>query len=297
VGYVIIDQLLTGQIVGMGIVIFMVVKAIIWIVYLSSGTSGGTLAPLLALGAGLGGLEALVFPGPQPLLWPLLGMGAMLAAVMRMPFTSIMFALELTGNASVLPALLVTCTVAYGTSVFLMRRSILTEKIARHGKDINREYSMDRLEHLPVADVMTSDIVTVPADMTVRDLARQYFGVQQKYRAYPVVDGNGVLIHVADRSHVRDWRENDVDGTTRIGDIVGKEPVVAFPEESCKSVAIRMSVEKLDRIPVVTPDVHKLLGMVTRYDLLKPYTHHYDEEHLRERFFGRHRKATEPRRS
>ena len=94
VGYDIIYQLLTGKIVGAAIVTFMIVKALIWIVYLSSGTSGGTLAPLLALGAGLGGLEAMIFPGPYPLLWPLLGMGAMLAAVMRMPFTSILFALE-----------------------------------------------------------------------------------------------------------------------------------------------------------------------------------------------------------
>ncbi|MGH8111006.1 MAG: chloride channel protein, partial [Rhodanobacteraceae bacterium] len=133
VGYNVIYALLTGKIVGAAVVIFLVVKAVIWAVYLSSGTSGGTLAPLLALGAGLGALEAMVFPGPYPLLWPLLGMGAMLAAVMRMPFTSIFFALELTGDSSMLPALLITCTIAYGTSVFLMKRSILTEKIARRG--------------------------------------------------------------------------------------------------------------------------------------------------------------------
>lgn len=288
VGYNIIDDLLNGRMVGMAILAFMVVKALIWIVYLSSGTSGGTLAPLLALGAGLGGLEAMVFPGPEPLLWPLLGMGAMLAAVMRMPFTSILFALELTGNASVLPALLVTCTVAYGTSVFLMRRSILTEKIARRGRDIFREYSVDRLEHMRVQEVMTRDIVSVSGDMTVRELVDRHFGSNQKYRAFPVVDGDGMLLKVVDRSHVQAWLADDPDGRARLADVIRHEPVVAFPDESCKSVAIRTAVEKLDRIPVVTPDSHQLLGMVTRYDLLKPYTHNYDEEHLRERVFGRH---------
>ncbi|HET7664224.1 MAG TPA: chloride channel protein [Rhodanobacteraceae bacterium] len=289
VGYGIIDQLLTGQIVGMGILIFMVVKAVIWIFYLSSGTSGGTLAPLLALGAGLGGLEALIFPGPEPLLWPLLGMGAMLAAVMRMPFTSIMFALELTGNASVLPALLITCTAAYGTSVFVMKRSILTEKIARHGRDIFRPYVVDRMEYMPVHEVMTRDIVSVPSTLTVRELADRYFGSEQRYRAYPVVDADNILLGIVERSRVQAWLKDDPSGAQVLADVIGKDPVVAYPDESCKSVAIRAAVESLDRMPVVSADRQQLLGMITRYDLLKPYTHHYNEEVLRERMFGRRR--------
>ncbi|MGH8147999.1 MAG: chloride channel protein [Rhodanobacteraceae bacterium] len=285
VGYDIIYQLLTGKIIGVGILIFLVVKALIWGVYLSSGTSGGTLAPLLALGAGLGGLEAMVFPGPQPLLWPLLGMGAMLAAVMRMPFTSILFALELTGNSSMLPALLITCMMAYGTSVFLMKRSILTEKIARRGLDIFRPYGVDRLEYMPVKDVMTPEVVTVSADMSVRELADEYFGHAQKYRAYPVVDADGKLLDVVDRQRVRAWLEADPSGAKHLAELANAKPVVAYPEESCKNVATRAAVENLDRIPVVSRSDGRLLGMVTRYDMLKPYTHTYNEEQLRERVF------------
>ncbi|HEX5961273.1 MAG TPA: chloride channel protein [Rhodanobacteraceae bacterium] len=287
VGYDIIDQLLTGKIVGMAVVVFMLVKAVIWITYLSSGTSGGTLAPLLALGAGLGALEALFFPGPQSLLWPLLGMGAMLAAVMRMPFTSILFALELTGNASVLPALLVTCTAAYGTSVFLMKRSILTEKIARHGLDIFRPYTVNRLEHMPVQGVMNRDILSVSGDISVRELADQYFGANQKYRAYPIVDAEGSLLDVVDRQLLQAWLQADPSGSAKLADVVGKDPVVAYPEESCKSVAMRAAVEKLARIPVVSRDRQRLLGMVTRYDLLNMYAHDYGEEQERERVFQR----------
>jgi CBS domain-containing protein len=286
VGYDIIDKLLTGQIVGMDILIFLIVKAVIWAVYLSSGTSGGTLAPLLAFGAGLGGLEALVFPGPQPLLWPLLGMGAMLAAVMRMPFTSIMFALELTGNSSMLPALLITCTTAYGASVFLMKRSILTEKIARRGLNIFRPYTLNRLEYLYVKDVMTREVTSVPPDLSVRELSGRYFGSDQNFRAYPVVDAGGKLLDVVDRSHVRRWLKDDPSGTARLAQLVASKPVVAFEEESCQTVAVRAAVEKLDRIPVVERDSGKLLGMVTRYDLLKPFTQTYEEEYLREKVIG-----------
>ncbi len=294
VGYDVIYGLLTGRLVGTAVVLFLIVKAVIWSVYLSSGTSGGTLAPLLALGAGLGALEAMVFPGPYSLLWPLLGMGAMLAAVMRMPFTSILFALELTGDASMLPALLVTCTVAYGTSVFLMKRSILTEKIARHGLDIFRPYQVDRLEYMPVKDVMTPDIVTVPGDTRLGALAAHYFGADQKYRAYPVVDAGGALLGVVDRTQLRAWQKQGPEGAQRLVDCVWPKPVVAYAEESCKTVATRIAVSGLDRIPVVDRTDGRLLGMVTRYDLLKPYTHTYNEEILHERVFGRVRR---PRRA
>ncbi|GLQ52367.1 chloride channel protein [Dyella flava] len=291
VGYDVIDQLLTGKLVGDAILMFMLIKSLMWIIYLGSGTSGGVLAPLLALGAGLGALESLVFPGNQPLLWPLLGMGAMLAGVMRLPFTSILFALELTRNASALPALLVACTTAYGVSVFLMKRSILTEKVARRGFDIFREYTVDRLEHMAVKDVMSTDIMTIRGDISVREAAQKYFGADQKYRAYPVVDGNGRLLNVINRDELARLWQTEPDGTSRLADVLGKDPVVSFPDESCKSVAIRAAVEKLDRIPVVSADRQLLLGMVTRYDLLKPYTHHHEEEGVRERFFGNGRQS------
>ena len=284
VGYDVIGDLLNGRLVGMAIVVFMIVKSLMWIIYLGSGTSGGVLAPLLSLGAGLGGLEAMVFPG-NPLLWPLLGMCAILAGMMRMPFTAILFALELTHNASALPALLVACIAAYGVSVFLMKRSILTEKIARRGFDLFREYSVDRLEHTAVREVMTTAMMTVPVNLTVRELADRYFGPDQQYRAFPVVDAEGVLVNVVDRRIVQRLLGEDPSGSARLGDVLGKDPVVAFPNESCRSIAVRAAVEHLERVPVVEHASRKLLGMVTRYDLLKPYTHYHHEERVRERFF------------
>jgi CBS domain-containing protein len=263
----------------------MVAKSLMWVIYLGSGTSGGVLAPLLALGAGLGGLESMVFPGSNPLLWPLLSMGAMLAGVMRLPFTSILFALELTRNASALPALLVACTTAYGVSVFLMKRSILTEKVARRGFDIFREYTVDRLEHMAVKDVMSTEVMTVSGDLSVRETAQKYFGADQKYRAYPVVDGEGRLLNIINREEMARLWQADPEGSSRLADVLSKDPVVSYPDESCKTVAIRAAVEKLERMPVVSAEQQRLLGMVTRYDLLKPYTHHHEEERIRERFF------------
>jgi H+/Cl- antiporter ClcA len=57
VGYDVIESLLTGELVGRVLLALMIVKASIWVISLGSGTSGGVLAPLLIMGASLGGIE------------------------------------------------------------------------------------------------------------------------------------------------------------------------------------------------------------------------------------------------
>ena len=108
-------------------------------------------------------------------LWPLVCMSAALGGTMRSPLTSTIFALELTQDINVLPALLIASVVAHGLTVLVMKRSILTEKVARRGFHITREYAVDPLERLSIGEVMTADVVTVPASMPLRELMRGYF--------------------------------------------------------------------------------------------------------------------------
>jgi len=130
------------------------VKFSIWAVALGSGTSGGVLAPLLMVGEALGGLEAQVFPAMGPGFWPLVSMAAILGGTMRTPFTAVVFALELTHDFNMVLPLLVAVTIAYALTVLGVRRSILTEKIARRGYHLTREYATDPLEIVFVREVM-----------------------------------------------------------------------------------------------------------------------------------------------
>lgn len=128
--------------------------------------------------------------------------------------------------------------------------------------------------------------MTINGDVSVRETAEKYFGADQKYRAFPVLDDNGALLNVISRQDLLRLREEDPSGGEKtLAQVLGKDPVVAFPDESCQSVAIRAAVEKLERIPVVDAKTRALLGIVTRYDLLKPYTHYHHEEKVRERSF------------
>jgi H+/Cl- antiporter ClcA len=181
VGYDVIDELLTGR-AGVSLVVgILVVKTLIWSLSLGSGTSGGVLAPVFMIGGALGALEALLFPHVGPGFWSLVGLAAVVGGVMRSPLTGVVFSLELTHEWSALLPLLIASSVAYAVSVLVLKRSVLTEKIARRGLHLTREYSIDPLEVMFVREVMTHDpdaavgllgapVVAYP-DLTLRELA------------------------------------------------------------------------------------------------------------------------------
>ena len=157
VGYDVIGQLLQGDAPRNLILGVLLVKSVIWAVSLGSGTSGGVLAPLLMMGGALGGIEAMFLPHEGAGFWPLVSMGAVLGGTMRAPLTAVVFAVELTHDGNVMLPLLVAVAFSYGFTVLMLRRSILTEKVARRGYHLSCEYAVDPMEALRVRDVMQPD--------------------------------------------------------------------------------------------------------------------------------------------
>jgi chloride channel protein, CIC family len=164
VGYDVIERLLAGDVPTTFIVGVLVVKSIIWSTSLGSGTSGGVLAPLLMMGAALGAAESHVLPFQGAGFWPLVSLGAVLAGTMRAPLTGVVFALELTHDVNMLLPLLVAVTISYGFTVLTLKRSILTEKISRHGHHLSQEYSIDPLEIIFAREVARQVDAVVLAD-------------------------------------------------------------------------------------------------------------------------------------
>jgi len=278
VGYETIETLLQGT--GGGLIAgVLLVKSTIWILSLGSGTSGGVLAPLLMMGAALGGVEAHLLPDLGPGFWPLISMGAILAGTMRTPFTGILFAFELTHDMNVLLPLLVAGAIAYATTVLTLKRSILTEKIARRGFHLSREYSIDPLEILFAKEVMRTRVTIVDAT-TDPSTFRNRSAIRGQY-LYPVVDSNGALTGVITRKQInRMVEEGQV--TIPLTEIA-REPVVAWDNEPLRVVVMRMAQTGFTRLPVLETGSRKFLGMVSLRDLLRARTHSHKEEHYRER--------------
>lgn len=186
----------------------MFIKIYFWAISLGSAYLGGTLAPLLtiggATGALLGGIIIYWFPssGVTIPLAALVGMAAMFAGASRAFLTSIVFALETTGQSNALLPLLATCTTAYFVSYFIMENTIMTEKIARRGVKIPHSYEPDVLEKLIVEQVLTDNGMIISEENNIKEV-REWLNQEQDYKSnYFIISSNegeyrGILVFKA----------------------------------------------------------------------------------------------------
>jgi chloride channel protein, CIC family len=287
VGYDTIGSLLQGNVGLHLIAAVLIVKSIIWAVSLGSGTSGGVLAPLLMMGGALGGLESMILPAEGVGFWPLVSMGAILGGTMRSPFTGVIFALELTHDVNMLLPLLIAVTIAHGFTVLTLRRSILTEKVARRGFHLSREYAVDPLEILFAREVMRSNIFTLRPDTERTTLTQALHADPSKplQRLFPVVDESSRLTGVVTRADLEQFvAKNSNDGQLNLTPIVRAAPTLAHPDEPLRYVVHRMAATGITRFPVVTRgEERKLLGVIALDDLLKARSLNLEAERRRER--------------
>ena len=304
VGYDTLYALLQGNVPGNVIVGVLLVKSLIWAVALGSGTSGGVLAPLLMMGAALGGIEAGILPNEGAGFWQLVSMGAILGGTMRSPFTAIVFAIELTHDVGMLLPLLIAVPAAYAFTVLTMRRSILTEKISRRGLHLSREYSVDPLETMFVRDVMRTNVVVLPVDVTIQDLGESLNDAHRNrgQRLYPVVDHEDSLVGViaaselevavaAARSPDGSMSDGFRDGSPEspLTELLRKDPVIAYPDEPLRAIVYRMAESGVTRMPVIERGSGRLVGMIALRDLLRARVRSLQEEQDREQVLRLHR--------
>ena len=199
VGYPTISGMLNGQLAIASVAAIILVKIVIWIASLSSGTSGGVLAPLLMIGAALGTIVGNVIPGHQGAAWAVVGMAALMGGTMRAPFMGTLFALETTHAWGLAPGVFIGCAAATAFTVLFVPRSILTEKLARRGMHVFREYAVDPLEFVAVGDVMTPGAPSLDraaeqlhAGDRVREAANQM--AISTTRTFAVVDDTGQIV-------------------------------------------------------------------------------------------------------
>jgi CIC family chloride channel protein len=319
VGYDVIADLLAGH-AGLRLIVgILVVKSLIWSLSLGSGTSGGVLAPVFMIGAALGALGGQLLPGVGPGFWALVGLAAVVGGVMRSPLTGVVFSLELTHAWPALLALLITSTAAYAVAVLLLKRSVLTEKVARRGFHLTREYDVDPLEVLFVDEVMHSAPTVLgpdqrlPVDAEVlhatvprpgRDPAFPLAvpgapadgpdprcggssdnGAVVRQRLFPVVDPDGMLRGIVSR----DLLLHAVPGTgepARVADLMNPSPVTVGPDHTLREVRALFATYAITAAPVVDagPD-HQgaVIGLVTVEHLLDGRLPDLAEEHHRSR--------------
>jgi H+/Cl- antiporter ClcA/CBS domain-containing protein len=286
VGYETIHSLMRGEILGAALVGLIVAKGVVWSIALGSGTSGGVLAPLLMVGGGLGALLGKWMGIGDPGLWAIVGMAAVMSGAMSAPLTGVIFVLELTHDLNVLPALLVGAVAALCVTVLILRRSILTEKLARRGQHISREYSVDVFTLMRVGDVMDKAPPVVSETTTVAELAAQLAqpGSGAARRQATLIERDGMLAGIVTRGDLlRAQRASDA-ATMTVARAGTANPITVFADETLDEALNKMLQRNVGRLPVVAREnTHKIVGYLGRPEILAARTRGRDEESLRER--------------
>jgi CIC family chloride channel protein len=287
VGYDNIRHLLQGDISIHDTTLLLFLKMAVWLIALSSGTSGGVLAPLLIMGGALGMLEGQFIPYADSGFWALLGMAAILGGTMRAPLTAAFFAMELTGNSHILLPVLAASVAAFGTTVLLMKRSILTERIARRGLHLTREYGIDPFLDTRVADIMARQVDTLDGAMLV-EAAVAFFADPASpplHKSYPVVDEGAVIAMISRADALRWSREGWADAAVLRDATTGKPLLVGYGDELVGHLADRMTAADVGRVPILERGSEKLIGLVARRDLLRVRTRQANQEKHRKGWF------------
>jgi CIC family chloride channel protein len=287
VGYDTIHSLLRGEFIGVFIIGLLATKALVWSIALGSGTSGGVLAPLLIMGGALGALVGSWIPVGDPGLWAMVGMTGMMAGTMRTPLTAMVFTVELTRDFNLFPALLVASVAALGVTVLLMRRSILTEKLARRGHHIIREYSIDPFELARVSEVMDKDIPSVLSTMMLSELSdriAQGDPELSRRQGTLLVNNENCLVGIITRGDIVRALRQDEGPEMTVGEAGSTNLIVTFPNEPLHTALTKMLKHNVGRLPVVERNnPTRIVGYLGRAAILSARMRLHDEEHVRQR--------------
>lgn len=275
VGYDNIEEMVSGSLTGTALAVLCTCKLVSWLFSLGSGTSGGTLAPLFTVGGGIGAGTAAALAALAPSaavdvrMGALVGMAALFAGASRAPLASVVFAFEATRQPLGLLPLLGGCGTAYLLSCFLMKTSIMTEKISRRGRPVPSEYSVDHLEQVLVRDVGMHDVVTRKANEVVLDVQAwlRSGAPETAHHGFPIIGEDGGLVGVLTQRDLFTTSSPD----RPLSALVQRPAVLIHPSATLREAADTMLQEGVGRLPVL--EGGRLVGMVTRSDLLEGHRH------------------------
>jgi CBS domain-containing protein len=167
-----------------------------------------------------------------------------------------------------------------------MRRSILTEKVARRGYHVMREYIVNPLSRVRVEDVMQRDVPSVPAEMTVDSLFARlaaHDAVLAPYYAWPIVDAKGGLAGVITRGDVVRAMERKAEPAATVLEVGSSPPITAYPDEMLEEAVDKMIARGVGRMPVVAREnPTRLLGYLGRKGIAEAWEDLREEDQVRE---------------
>ncbi|HUU39877.1 MAG TPA: chloride channel protein, partial [Desulfatiglandales bacterium] len=275
VGYPSIELTMNGNLAPFLILGLIGLKILATSLTLGSGGSGGVFAPSLfigvMLGSSFGSLIHILFPAMEisPGAYALVGMGAVFAGAAQAPISAIMILFEMTGDYKIILPLMITCVISTLVIKKISKDSIYTLKLRRRGIDIINIKNQDLMDMILVSEAMFRHVDTVIETIPVRDAGLMI--KRTTHRGFPVLDSDGRLTGMVTQQDINKAL-NSGRSDIPVAEIMTRDLVVCYPEESLKTALEKLGERNIGRIPVVKPnDPTHLVGLITRKGIITAY--------------------------
>ncbi len=269
VGYDAIGDILHNRLALATLLTLGFAKLVAWWIALGSGTSGGTLAPMLLISGCFGGVVGVaaetwlpwlhLSPGAVALVF----MAATFGAATGATFAAIVFLFELTGDYQVILPLMIATVIASFVARGLMAETLMTEKLARRGLKVGRAFEVDVFQNTLVRDAMTVAVHTLRSDATIAEarIALQ----NSNHHAYPLVDGAGRCAGLTTRTDLLLDTSNPAE---QVLEICNEDPVAVRDSDTLAFALEMMLAEGVEQLIVLDSEA-RFSGICTRTDILK----------------------------
>ncbi|CAN5434411.1 chloride channel protein [soil metagenome] len=242
----------------------------------SSGGGGGVIGPALFLGAVLGGLLGVVSrllggSTVQPEIYALVGMGAVLAAVVHAPMASILILLELTHDYKItLPAMLATVT-AVGIARLIYRDSIYTSILRERGVHMGESSDLLLLRRLSVEQLTLEPAINVHPDDALQSIFHQI--EDNGVADFVVIDakGNYAGMLVAEDA-LNALRHPEASPLLIVADLVRPNIPMLRNTDDLAMAFDRFAAFDVEHLPVTTDQAaNHVIGMLSRKSVIRKY--------------------------
>jgi len=234
-----------------------------------SGAVGGVFTPTLFVGSGLGYLVGCGFHAvwPHSALTPsafaLVGMGAFLAATTHAPLMAMLMVFEITLDYAIILPLMMGCVVAYYLSIGIEPASIYSEALKRKGARLFDQ----QLSSIRVQDLMKTDPPVVPLTARFNEIAQNF--ITHHFNYLYVVDADRRFLGVVSLHDIKPYlNEPDMADVIIAEDILREDFPTIGPNVPLAQALDAFAHHDGERLPVLDQQNHKLLGRVSKSDLI-----------------------------
>jgi CIC family chloride channel protein len=156
------------------------------------------------LGGAFGYLDVALFQHDASEIgaFALVGMGAVFAGIIRAPITSVLIIVEMTGGYGLILPLMIANMTAFGIGRHFRPTPIYEALLEQDGVHLpHRQRPQHALEQIRIAEAMTTDLATLPAEMAVATAAQQVRAYP--YSSFPVLTSNHELVGLISEARLR----------------------------------------------------------------------------------------------